>query len=111
MNEVVNWLANKSVSRVLNAKKFVAIDFQTASGGGAVRRIGFVEPFQRAAGWIKLIWVRLAHWINSGLGCRHVRVAAQIMFGHRKMPDQRAVIAAKPISEIISHAALLAQAT
>src|SRR5438445_11823102 len=86
MHEIVNWLANKGVSGVLGAEKFVAIDFQTASGGGAVGCVRFIEPFQGAAGWVELIRVRLANRINPRLGRGHVRIAPQVMFGHWKMP-------------------------
>src|SRR2546421_20529 len=89
VNEIVNWLANKCVPRVFATEKFIAINFHTTSGSGAIGGVRFVEPFERPAGRVKLIRVRLAHRINSRLGRGHVRITPQIMFRHWKMPDQR----------------------
>src|SRR5947207_5959032 len=89
VDKIVNWLAHECVCRVLRAEKLIAINFQTAGGGGPIGGVRFIEAFERAARWIKLIRVSLANGINARLGRRHVRIAAQIMFGDRKMPDQR----------------------
>ena len=109
VNEVVNRFANKRISGVISAEKFIAIDFQSASGGGPVGGLRFIEAFKRAARWIELIRVSFANWINPRLRRRDVWITAQIMFGHRKMPNQRAVIAAKPVAKIVSDTTLLAQ--
>ena len=37
-----------------------------------------------------------------------MRVAADVMIGQRIMPEERAVVVAKPVVEIVTHAALLA---
>src|SRR5205807_6220088 len=109
MDEIVNRFTNKCVSRVLGPEKLSTIDLQSASRGGPIGGVRFIEAFQCATRWIELVGVSLKNRINPWLGRRHVRIAPQVMFGHRKMPDQRAVIATEPVTKIIAHSALLAE--
>ncbi len=87
VHQVMDWLADKCVPSVLGAQRFVAIDFQATGGRCSIGRVQVVESFQGAARRIKLIGIRLPDRVNSRLGCGHMRVASQIVIGHREVPD------------------------
>src|SRR4051812_44245806 len=105
----MNGLANESIARVISTHEFIAINLQAAGGSRAIGGIWLVEALQRAAGGKEMIGVGFAYRVDPRFWRRDVGIASQVMLRHGEVPNQRAVIAAKPVAIIIANSPMLAQ--
>ena len=110
MDQIMDRLANESVTVKLLAQQFVAINAETARRGGAIRSFGIVVARQRAADGIQLVWVGVGWHKYRRIRRRYVRIAPDVLIGQGIMRQECAVVTAEPIAPVIAHAALLREA-
>ena len=110
MHEIVHRFADECVAVVIRSRQIVTIDAQSACRSRAPGRTRVIEPFQHPAAGEQLIRIGIRRHKDPRFRRDKIGVPARVVIGQGIMPEQRAVVAAEPVAEIIAHPSLLRDA-
>ena len=107
MDDVVDRFANEDRVRVGRPEQVIAVRSGTAPTGHMIQRPRLVGPDQgrggrEGPGRIFALGQHLAHPLHC-----HLRISAEVVLGHRDLPQPGGVVVAEPVTPIIATTAEL----